>query len=272
MPSSVNFRVLVEVHKDCFTARPFLTAIPSPCGVEIGDQSLTTGLRGRKGAWDFDLSVATGRSTFQFNIENTNNASMGGASPTSFDAGQLTYRETTGNFDAVRLIDTNGALRSLSLVLGSEFRVENFGIGAGQFESYSLGNGGSVPGVDKDPVTKAFGVPDLEEETSINVSAGFTWRPMNNLSITSGPAGTTTARSSTGRRTRPTTRSSEPRSCSMPTSGTRSRTALRSGPASHRAGRPAPEARPYARVARVIGTPGNRPAGRSRGPGWETGW
>jgi len=253
--------------------------------------------------------VATGRSTFQFNIENTNNASIGGASPTSFDAGTLTYQETTGNFDAVRLIDTNGALRSLSLVLGSEYRVENFAIGAGQFESYGLGNGGSVPGVDfdttsagapkaagsqvfpgfqpsnevdrnrnsiagyagleaqvsdrftvdvggryenysdfgntlngkvaarfeiasdfalraavsngfrasslnqvwfnnvstqfvidpltselvparvltgsnKDPVTKAFGVPDLKEETSANVSAGFTWRPMNNLSVT----------------------------------------------------------------------------------------
>ena len=276
---------------------------------QVGDRSLTTGLRGRKGAWDFDLSVATGRNTFQFNIENTNNASVGDASPTSFDAGKLSYRETTGNFDAVRLIDTDGALRALSLVLGGEFRVENYEIEAGQFESYSLGNGGSVPGMDfdtistgepkaagsqvfpgfqpsnevnrnrnniatyagleaqvserfmidvggryenysdfgntftgkvaarfevtedvavrgavsngfrapslnqlwfnnvstqfvidpltsqlvparvltgnnEDPVTKAFGVPDLKEETSMNVSAGFTWRALNNLSIT----------------------------------------------------------------------------------------
>ena len=268
----------------------------------MGDQSIAVGLRGKKGAWDFDLSVANGRNTFQFNIENTNNASVGNASPTSFDAGRLTYRETSGNFDAVRLIDTDGALKSLSLVLGGEFRVENFEIGAGQFESYSLGNGGSVPGIDfdttstgspkaagsqvfpgfqpsnevnrnrnniaayagletqlsdqvqvdvggrfenysdfgrtftgkvaarlevvegfalraavssgfrapslnqlwfnnvstqfvidpltnelvparvltgnnKDPVTKAFGVPDLEEETSVNLSSGFTWRP-----------------------------------------------------------------------------------------------
>ena len=276
---------------------------------QVGDRAITVGLRGRKGAWDFDLSVANGRNTFQFNIENTNNASIGDASPTSFDAGSLLYRETTGNFDAVRLIDTDGALKSLSLVLGGEFRVENYEIGAGQFGSYSLGNGGPVAGVDfdttstgapkasgsqvfpgfqpsnevnrnrnnvaayagletqwsdrfqidlggrfenysdfgntfngkvaarfevverfalraavssgfrapslnqlwfnnvstqfvlnamgelvparvltgnnKDPVTKAFGVPDLKEETSVNVSGGFTWRPMNNLSITS---------------------------------------------------------------------------------------
>ncbi|MFV1987429.1 MAG: TonB-dependent receptor domain-containing protein [Gemmatimonadota bacterium] len=277
---------------------------------QVGDQAITTGLRGRKGAWDLDFSVSHGRNSFQFNIENTNNASLGAASPTSFDAGNLSYRQTTGNFDAVRLINTNGAVKSLSLVLGGDFRVENYRIGAGQFESYSLGNGGPIPGVDfdttstgspkaagsqvfpgfqpsnevnrsrnnvavyagletqfsdrfqldvagryenysdfggtfngkvaarfeltetvalrgaastgfrapslnqlwfnnvstqfvidpvtgelvparvltgnnKDPVTRAFGVPDLKEETSINFSGGLTWRPLNRLSITS---------------------------------------------------------------------------------------
>src|SRR5207253_3238716 len=33
-------------------------------------------------------------------------------------------------------------------------------------------------------VTKAFGVPDLAEETSINWSGGLTWRPLDNLSLT----------------------------------------------------------------------------------------
>ncbi|MEN8374879.1 MAG: TonB-dependent receptor [Gemmatimonadota bacterium] len=276
---------------------------------QVTDRAFTGGLRGRKGAWDFDLSVAHGQNSFRFNIENTNNASLGAASPTSFDAGNLAYRETTGNFDAVRLIDTEGAVKSLSLVAGGEFRMENYQLGAGQFESFSLGNGGSVPGVDFDttssggpkqsgsqvfpgfqtaaevdrsrnsvaayigletqfsdafqldaggrfenysdfgetfagkiaaraelsedfalraavsngfrapslnqiwfnavstqfvidpatnelvparvltannvsPVTKAFGVPELTEETSINVSSGFTWRPASNVSVT----------------------------------------------------------------------------------------
>ena len=277
---------------------------------EIDDQALSVGLRGKKGAWDFDLSVTHGRNSFQFNIENTNNASLGAASPTSFDAGRLSFQQTVGNFDAVRLIDTDGALKSLSLVLGAEFRLENYEIEAGQFESYSLGNGGPIPGVDfdttstgapkaagsqvfpgfqpsnevnrfrnniavyagletqfsdqvqvdiggrfenyddfgstftgkvaarfevvenfafrgavstgfrapslpqvwfnnvstqfvideatgelfparvltgnnRDPVTKAFGVPDLEEETSVNLSGGFTWRPTRDVSIPS---------------------------------------------------------------------------------------
>ncbi len=276
---------------------------------EIDDQALSAGVKGRKGSWDFDLSVTHGRNSFRFNIENTNNASLGAASPISFDAGRLKFRQTVGNFDAVRLIDTKGAFRSLSLVAGGEFRLENYGIGAGQFESYSLGNGGDIPGVDfdttstgepkaagsqvfpgfqpanevdrfrnsiaaylgfesqisdqlqldvggrfenysdfgstvigkaaarlevvenfalrgavstsfrapslhqlwfnnvstqfvidpvtnqleparvltgnnKDPVTRAFGVPDLKEETSVNLSGGFTWRPLQDLSIT----------------------------------------------------------------------------------------
>ena len=124
---------------------------------QIADQSLAAGLRGRKGAWDFDLSVNHGENSFQFNIENTNNASLGAASPVSFDAGSLGYRETTGNLDLVRAFDIRDSSSSLNLVLGSEFRVENYRIGAGRFESYSLGNGRNIPGVDFD--TTSTGSP-----------------------------------------------------------------------------------------------------------------
>jgi len=123
----------------------------------IQDQAATVGLRGKKGAWDMDVGLSHGRNAFQLNIENTVNASMGAASPVTFDAGSLEYSETTGAFDLVRLLDTDGALRSLSLVMGGEFRLENYRIHAGQFESYSLGNGGSIPGVDYD--TTSTGAP-----------------------------------------------------------------------------------------------------------------
>lgn len=36
----------------------------------------------------------------------------------------------------------------------------------------------------QDPVTKAFGVPELKEETSVNFSGGITWRPNGQLSLT----------------------------------------------------------------------------------------
>lgn len=124
---------------------------------QIDDISFTGGLRGNHLGWDIDFSITRGHNAFKFNIENTNNASMGTASPISFDAGTLQFGETVGNLDLVRPIDTKGALKSLSLTLGAEFRVENYQIDAGQFESYSLGNGGDRPGVDFD--TTSTGKP-----------------------------------------------------------------------------------------------------------------
>ena len=94
------------------------------------------------------MSVTTGGNSFQFNIENSINASIvGSASPTSFDAGTLHFNQTTGNFDVYRPLPA-GSMNSLILALGSEFRMENYAIEAGQFESWSLGNGGNRPGID----------------------------------------------------------------------------------------------------------------------------
>ncbi len=36
----------------------------------------------------------------------------------------------------------------------------------------------------KDPITRAAGIPELKEETSVNASLGFSWKPVNNLTIT----------------------------------------------------------------------------------------
>ncbi|RMF61725.1 MAG: PEGA domain-containing protein, partial [Calditrichaeota bacterium] len=49
---------------------------------EIDDIAFTGGLRGNHKGWDIDFSVTHGGNSFQFNIENTNNASLGTASPT----------------------------------------------------------------------------------------------------------------------------------------------------------------------------------------------
>lgn len=134
----------------------------------IDDDSFTAGVRGTRSGWDVDLSVTRGGNAFQFNIENTNNASMGTLSPTSFDAGRLKFRQTTGNVDLVRLIDTKGALKTLSFVLGGEFRVENYRIEAGETASWQLGNGGNRPGVDFD--TTSTGAP---KNPGSQVFAGF---------------------------------------------------------------------------------------------------
>ncbi|TFG65548.1 MAG: TonB-dependent receptor [Gemmatimonadales bacterium] len=115
----------------------------------INDESLSVGIRGNHSGWDVDLSLTHGGNSLLYNIENTDNASMGAASPVSFDAGTLSFNQNVGNLDAVRLLDTD-AFKSLSFVTGAEFRVENYAIEAGDDASWMLGNGGPVAGVDFD--------------------------------------------------------------------------------------------------------------------------
>ncbi len=141
---------------------------------EIRDISFVGGLKGNIDGWDFDFSVDYGSNNFLFNIENTNNASMGPSSPISFDAGNLGFAQTVGNLDIVRFIDTKGALKSLSLNLGGEFRVQNYSITAGEEASWQLGNGGDRPGIDFD--TTSTGKP---KNPGSQVFAGF--QPSNEV-------------------------------------------------------------------------------------------
>jgi len=150
----------------------------------INDQSISVGLRGNYSGWDVDLSLTNGANSILYNIENTNNASLGPASPVSFDAGKLSFGQNVGNLDLVRLIDTDGSFKSLSFVTGAEFRVENYRIDAGDDASWQLGDGmgnfftrldGTTP---RNPGSQVFqGFSPLNEvdrtRNSISAYAGF---------------------------------------------------------------------------------------------------
>ena len=103
----------------------------------MDDQAITVGFR-RKGTWDVDASLTRGTSQFKFDIDNSVNASLGTASPTTFDAGTLESTETVANLDLLRKLDVPH-IKSLAIVLGSELRVENYQIHAGDESSYSSG-------------------------------------------------------------------------------------------------------------------------------------
>ena len=136
---------------------------------EIQDLAATAGLSGIRNGWIVDLSATTGSNAFQYNIENTMNASIGASSPVSFDAGRLQFGQTTGNLDLVKdLGNFDGSVQSVNLALGSEFRVENYQISAGEDASWQLGNGGDRAGIDFD--TTASGAP---KNPGSQVFAGF---------------------------------------------------------------------------------------------------
>ena len=107
----------------------------------INDVSAAAGLRGKIfETWNFDLSNTFGRNSFDYNIQNTSNATLRENSPKEFDAGGLAFSQNTTNFDISNKFD------KLNVAFGAEFRHENFQINAGQPESYNTYdiNGGIV--------------------------------------------------------------------------------------------------------------------------------
>lgn len=107
-------------------------------GSDILDFSAAAGLRGTRSGWKWDLSSVYGGNSFGFSVHNSNNVTLGAASPTDFDAGTLKFGQWTNNLDFSREIDI-GMRAPLSIGLGAEFRLDNYQIEAGEPDSYRDG-------------------------------------------------------------------------------------------------------------------------------------
>lgn len=103
---------------------------------DIQDKSATIGLRGQNQGWLIDLSNAFGSNRFDYSVRNSNNASMGIASPTDFYAGGFTYGQNVSSLNVSRTLGSVLGLHRIDLAFGSEFRIENYTIGAGDKESW----------------------------------------------------------------------------------------------------------------------------------------
>lgn len=98
------------------------------------DQSLAAGIRGTLGAWKVDFSNSYGRNVVEFATQNTINASMLTASPTSFESGGYDFTQNTTNLDFSRFFET--PLKGINVAFGFENRVENYRINPGEEASY----------------------------------------------------------------------------------------------------------------------------------------
>ena len=70
--------------------------------VDLSDYAAASGVRGAAFDWNYDASLNFGRNGFDFITANSNNASLGAASPTRFDAGGLRYQQYSANLDLQR--------------------------------------------------------------------------------------------------------------------------------------------------------------------------
>ena len=119
----------------------------------IYDQSALVGVRKSLGGFEVDLSNTFGRNELRYDVDGSINASLpqnAALNPTSFYAGRLAFLQNTTNLGFSRKFRDVGALASLNVAFGGEFRYDNFLIGRGEYASYI--NGGrtvvtSAPGV-----------------------------------------------------------------------------------------------------------------------------
>ena len=126
----------VFARDECFSFQELFPGGFTPrFGGDVSDQSLVAGVRGEMDnglRWDF--SAGYGRNEVDFFIRNTVNASLGPATPTSFDPGNYTQLENMVNLDFGYSPTDN-----TNIAFGAEYRLEEFEITVGQEESFLIG-------------------------------------------------------------------------------------------------------------------------------------
>ena len=199
-----DVRTVRAIHPD-----GFLPLIQS----EIWDGSATGGLRGETLGTRWDASLAYGRNSFRFDVANSNNVTLGAASPTEFYVGTLGFDQLTANLDLARQF--RPADRPLRLAAGAEFRRDGYWIEEGEPDSYrdggvrildgpSVGALGAVgaqvfPGFRPSDATDRSresyaGYADLELDLSSQLLLGFAGRYEDYTDFGSTTTGKVTAR------------------------------------------------------------------------------
>ncbi|QLC66370.1 TonB-dependent receptor [Flavobacterium sp. LPB0248] len=113
---------------------------------KILDASAAVGVTTELFGFDTDLSTTLGTNSFNYDVNNSINATLGTNSPFSFDAGKVSFLQSTTNLDFSKKLDV---LSGLNVAFGGEFRYENYEIKAGEEASYGLYdvNGNLVSGI-----------------------------------------------------------------------------------------------------------------------------
>lgn len=89
--------------------------------------------------WNIDLSTGYGLNYLDLFASNTTNPSMGAASPTDFYVGRNTFGQSTTEANFSKNYNGLWGTQSVNLALGSQFRIDNFKLAAGDSASYIVG-------------------------------------------------------------------------------------------------------------------------------------
>lgn len=153
-------RAVASIYPNGFT--PHITSV-------IKDNSATVGVKhDLESGWKADFSHTYGSNNFHYFIKGSNNASLGSASSTDFDAGGHSLGMNVTGLDFSKYHKDVAA--GLNLAFGMEFRTENFKIFSGEEASYATYDVNGVPITD--PTTQLPFINEFGDQPS-GGSQGF---------------------------------------------------------------------------------------------------
>jgi len=129
---------------------------------DIDDYTASFGTRGEAGGFAIDAGVVYGYNKVHYGVIDSVNASLGAASPTTFDAGTMQYDQWVAKIDVTRPMQI-GLASPANLAFGAEYRHEGYEIGRGDTPSYVFGGiAGKAAG--------AQGFPGFQPGNEVNVN------------------------------------------------------------------------------------------------------
>ncbi|MDE2488869.1 MAG: TonB-dependent receptor, partial [Alphaproteobacteria bacterium] len=144
---------------------------------DIDDYSVAGGTKGEALGFNVNAGLVYGYDKINYGVIHSLNASMGAASPTSFDAGSMRYDQLVASLDLDRNYDA-GLAKPVNLAFGVEYRHEGYAIGAGDTPSWEFGGiAGKAAGAQVFPGFKPENQVDKgrhSEAAYIDVDAPFT--------------------------------------------------------------------------------------------------
>lgn len=100
----------------------------------ITDPSISAGFRTKLENWNIDINNTFGANRFHYFVDGTLNASLLEKSPTRFDAGGFQLTQNTTGINISQFF--NDILHGLNIAFGTEYRIENYEIFAGEEASW----------------------------------------------------------------------------------------------------------------------------------------
>ncbi|MFL5295887.1 MAG: TonB-dependent receptor plug domain-containing protein [Phenylobacterium sp.] len=129
---------------------------------DIDDFTMAGGVKGAVNGFEVNAALVYGYNQVHYGVVNSVNASLGAASPTSFDAGKMIYDQYVGTVDVTKPMDL-GMAKPATLAFGGEYRHEAYRIRQGDVASYVLGPvAGKAAG--------AQGFPGFRPSNEVNVT------------------------------------------------------------------------------------------------------